>query len=582
MMRTLRGAMVSMASVMASAATAGGCDPAAVSNPASTLQSLNNGLSQVDETTLDGVLDGLENRTYKLAFRRRDAVDTDRKGGLDPAASTLHTQLLGHSPGDFSSTRDATTPVPRLCAQMTTIINGLGTAAAPNAFARAALAFMLCEGLDRKLDAMLAAGSPLDQFLEDEVAPHMRGTRSDGDCKGYTIAAASVEFAVKGVDLTPNLGETRLSMRVEDPVIKVTEGTYQVSQGAGKNKVCVDRSLVGATLAIDGRLDLTFRAQAKEYVRDFAWRTLCGAKYYPYSPPAPETATVPRTLQYGGISISLDTRAEITHIDLDSQGLFIDWAVQFALNHTKQIRCAIAGVGKDACERSTEAARTIAVASYDLTLPQWGAVLEHLRWEAVNSVQRFRFDSRTGLDPDGDLIFTGLDNCPNNANPDQLDSDSDGVGEVCDPRTAPPAELRDRLILHQTKHCDGFTVSEKLHSLRTDAAIDRITTQTMVQAATDYWKQQTVDYGFDWSWVVIDEKPDRMFATADIALAMAKQNLDILATRWNIAALRVLPLKLIKVGSVRRVVIDPVAPLPKLTDYQRGVLELAIPDRLVP
>jgi len=104
----------------------------------------------------------------------------------------------------------------------------------------------------------------------------------------------------------------------------------------------------------------------------------------------------------------------------------------------------------------------------------------------------------------------------------------------------------------------------------------------MVQAATDYWKQQTVDYGFDWSWVVIDEKPDRMFATADIALAMAKQNLDILATRWNIAALRVLPLKLIKVGSVRRVVIDPVAPLPKLTDYQRGVLELAIPDRLVP
>ena len=35
-----------------------------------------------------------------------------------------------------------------------------------------------------------------------------------------------------------------------------------------------------------------------------------------------------------------------------------------------------------------------------------------------------------------------------------------------------------------------------------------------------------------------------------------------------------LPLKLIKVGSVRRVVIDPVAPLPKLTDYQRGVLEL--------
>ncbi len=563
--------MLSMVTLVA----AGGCDPEPVTNPASTLQSLNDGLLLIDESTLDGVLDGLENRTYKLAFRRRDAVDTDVVGGLDPAASNLHTQLLGHSPGDFSSTPDATTPIPRLCAQMTATINSLGTAVAPNAFG-------LCAGLDRKIDAMLAAGSPLDRFLEDEVAPHMRGTRGDGDCKGYTIAAATVQFAAKGVDLTPNLGETRLAMRIEDPVIEVTDGTYQVSQGAGKNKVCVDRSLTGAKLAIDGRLDLTFRAQAKEYVSDFAWRTICGVRFYPYSPPAPETATVPRTLQYGGISIALDTRAEITHIDLDSQGLFVDWAVQYALNHTKRIRCAIAGVGKDACEHSTEAARTIGLASYDLRLPRWGAVLEHLRWDTVNSVQRFRFDSRAGLDPDGDLIFTGLDNCPNNANPDQLDTDVDGVGEVCDPRTAPQSEIQDKLVLHHLKHCDGFTVSETLDSLRTDAAIDRITTQTMVQAATSYWKQQTVDYGFDWSWVVIDEKPDRMFATADIALAMAKQNLDILATRWNIAALRLLPLKLIKVGRARRVVVDPIAPLPKLTDYQRGVLELAIPDRLVP
>jgi len=36
-------------------------------------------------------------------------------------------------------------------------------------------------------------------------------------------------------------------------------------------------------------------------------------------------------------------------------------------------------------------------------------------------------------DTDGDGIFGSQDNCPNNANADQLDTDADGIGDVCDP-----------------------------------------------------------------------------------------------------------------------------------------------------
>jgi hypothetical protein len=36
-------------------------------------------------------------------------------------------------------------------------------------------------------------------------------------------------------------------------------------------------------------------------------------------------------------------------------------------------------------------------------------------------------------DPDGDSVFTGCDNCPNNANPGQEDADGDSIGNACDP-----------------------------------------------------------------------------------------------------------------------------------------------------
>ena len=41
---------------------------------------------------------------------------------------------------------------------------------------------------------------------------------------------------------------------------------------------------------------------------------------------------------------------------------------------------------------------------------------------------------RGGLcDLDGDGVPDNADNCPTTCNPQQLDADSDGIGDVCDP-----------------------------------------------------------------------------------------------------------------------------------------------------
>ena len=55
-------------------------------------------------------------------------------------------------------------------------------------------------------------------------------------------------------------------------------------------------------------------------------------------------------------------------------------------------------------------------------------------------------------DPDGDVVCTNNDNCPDNPNPNQDDADGDGSGDVCDPCPDDPAKAWCRHLLRPHAH----------------------------------------------------------------------------------------------------------------------------------
>ena len=44
---------------------------------------------------------------------------------------------------------------------------------------------------------------------------------------------------------------------------------------------------------------------------------------------------------------------------------------------------------------------------------------------------------RMGINRDLDIVLDGSDNCPSVPNDDQLDTDTDGLGDLCDPTPLP-------------------------------------------------------------------------------------------------------------------------------------------------
>jgi len=77
-------------------------------------------------------------------------------------------------------------------------------------------------------------------------------------------------------------------------------------------------------------------------------------------------------------------------------------------------------------------------------------------------------DAARTVDADGDGIKNVYDNCPGVYNPDQKDSDGDGIGDACDPDYKPAASLKRKSVDSTTKSASkgGATNSNQRSKLK--------------------------------------------------------------------------------------------------------------------
>ena len=103
-----------------------------------------------------------------------------------------------------------------------------------------------------------------------------------------------------------------------------------------------------------------------------------------------------------------------------------------------------------------------------------------------------------GPDGDGDDVPDGEDNCPDKANPDQHDSDEDGIGNACDDTPCPTYEVVTGSCGAQLDGCiEGFYCDRRTIACEQEECPEHAGRTYTLECCCDCWEDKTYRTVYD-------------------------------------------------------------------------------------
>jgi len=373
------------------------------------------------------------------------------------------------------------------------------------------------QNVQTRLEEAFGSGGSVETMLNDKLIPKLTAKFPEGsedECEGFKLDQVDkITFEIQSAAFAPTARGLGLTLVLGNPTVQVDQARIWLSGLWCGVPVLDDLTVTFPDARIEILIDFQFLTGFEPF--DLPWPDGCAGAwfehyYYPDGLPD-EYYDIERGVSYSMVEVVQTITAEMGEPEIT--GVADDIMEQLA---TWIFTGLLSGLWNPIIPATVDVlpadfgSMAFSLGTLPLHADDWSWVIQDLHVVSGDSWW-LSLDYIRDMDWDDDDLVVGLDNCPDDPNPDQADADMDGVGDVCDPEwSLPTAEGAPvPILIDAESYCDEPESTTPLETTGPDM-VDPAVEEAQLQAAQDMFLEMRAELEnlhFDWSWIVIDDGP---------------------------------------------------------------------------